>query len=291
MSRYNQENLILNKKYMKLISWNVNGIRAGINKWTFFEYLKNHNPDIIGLQEVKAKYEQLTPENISDIENLWYEIYWNAAQRPGYSGTAILTKIKPVWVYYGIDTTGLELNAVETDEVIEENHEWRVITAEYENFYYVTVYTPNSKSALERLEYRQIWDHVFLKYMKYLETKKPVIFCWDLNVAHKEIDLANPASNKTTKSKPGNAWFTDQERFGIQECIDAGFIDTFRYFYPEKVWAYSWWSNFGGARWKNVWWRIDYFLVSKSLKDELKDAFISPEVMGSDHCPVGILLK
>lgn len=276
---------------MKLISWNVNGIRAGINKWTFFEYLKNHNPDIIGLQEVKAKYEQLTPENISDIQSLWYEIYWNAAQRPGYSGTAILTKIKPLWVYYGIDTSGLDLNAVETDEVIEENHEGRVITAEFENFYYVTVYTPNSKSALERLEYRQIWDHVFLKYCKHLESKKPVIFCGDLNVAHQEIDLANPASNKTTKSKPGNAWFTDQERFGIQECIDAGFIDTFRYFYPEQTWAYSWWSNFGGARGKNVWWRIDYFLVSESLKGELKDAFISPEVMGSDHCPVGIVLK
>ncbi|MDD5770292.1 MAG: exodeoxyribonuclease III [Candidatus Gracilibacteria bacterium] len=273
---------------MKLISRNVNGIRAGINKGTFFEYLKTNNPDIIGLQEVKAKIEQLDESHINEIKNLGYEIYWNSAVRPGYSGTAILTKIKPINIYYGIDTTGLQLDKIETDEVIEENHEGRVITAEFENFYFITVYTPNSKRDLERLEYRQIWDHVFLKYMKFLETKKPVIFCGDLNVAHREIDLANPSTNKTTKTKPGNAGFTDKERFGIQEFINAGFIDTFRYFFPEKSGAYSWWSNFAGARAKNIGWRIDYFLVSNNLKDKLKNAFITPEVMGSDHCPVGI---
>lgn len=273
---------------MKLISWNVNGIRAGIKKWTFFEYLQSENPDIIGLQEVKAKYEQLEKSDRENIENLWYYIYWNAAQRPGYSGTAVLSKIKAHHVYYWIDTTELDLNEVETDEVIEENHEWRVITLEYDDFYYITVYTPNSKSELERLSYRQIWDHVFLKYMNFLQTKKPVIFCWDLNVAHKEIDLANPSSNKTTKSKPGNAGFTDQERFGIQECIDAWFIDTFRYLYPDMVWAYTWWSNFAWARGKNVWWRIDYFLISHILKEKLKHVFIRQEVLWSDHCPVWI---
>lgn len=273
---------------MKLISWNVNGIRSWIKKWTFFEYLKQENPDIIGLQEVKAKYEQLEESVIHEITSLWYEIYWNAAVRPGYSGTAILTKIKPLNVWYGIDTTWLHLNQVETDEVIEENHEWRVIVSEYNDFYFVNVYTPNAKPDLARLEYRQVWDHVFLKYMKSLETKKPVIFCGDLNVAHQEIDLANPKSNKTTATKPGNAGFTDQERAGMQEFINHNFIDTFRYFYPETVWAYSWWSNFWQARAKNIWWRIDYFLISENLKNKLKSAFIRPEIMWSDHCPVGI---
>lgn len=273
---------------MKLISWNVNGIRAWIKKWTFFEYLKNENPDIIWLQEVKSKFEQLEASDIEDMKSLWYEIYWNAAVRPGYSGTAILTKQTPLNVFYGIDTSWLDLDQIETDEVIEENHEWRVITAEYENFYFITVYTPNAKPDLARLQYRQVWDDIFLKYMKFLETKKPVIFCWDLNVAHKEIDLANPKANKTTQTKPGNAWFTDQERYGMQEFIDNNFVDTFRYFYPEQIWAYSWWSNFWQARAKNVWWRIDYFLVSESLQTKLKWAFIRPEVMGSDHCPVGI---
>lgn len=275
---------------MKLVSWNVNGIRAGIKKGTFFEYLENFSPDIIGLQEVKGNLDQVEAEHIERIKNLGYEIYWNAAVRPGYSGTAILTKITPKNVMYGIDTTWLDLNQVETDEVIEENHEGRVITAEYDDFYYVTVYTPNSKRALERLDYRQVWDHVFLKYCKHLETKKPVIFCWDLNVAHKEIDLANPSTNKTTKTKPGNAWFTDQERAWFQEIVDVWFIDTFRHFYPEQAGAYTWWSNFGWARAKNVWWRIDYFCTSPSLSSRLKDAFIQPQVMGSDHCPVGIEL-
>lgn len=273
---------------MKLVSWNVNWIRAWIKKWTFFEYLQNYSPDIIWLQEVKWKIEQLEANDIENIKNLWYEIYWNAAVRPGYSWTAILSKIKPLNVFYWIDTTNLELNQVETDEVIEENHEWRVITAEFEDFYFVTVYTPNSKQELERLDYRQVWDHVFLKYMKSLETKKAVIFCWDLNVAHQEIDLANPKANKTTLTKPGNAWFTDKERFWMQNYIDAWFIDSYRYFNPEKTWAYSRWSNFWKAREKNVWWRIDYFLLSESYKNNLKNAFINPEVFGSDHCPVWI---
>lgn len=276
---------------MKLISWNVNWIRAWVNKWTFFDFLEKEKPDIIGLQEVKAKYEQLDKEVIEKINSLWYEIYWNEAQRPGYSGTAILSKIKAKNIYLWIDTSWLELNEIETDEVIEENHEWRVITAEYDDFYFVNVYTPNSKPDLSRLEYRKTWDLIFLKYLKHLELKKPVIFCWDLNVAHTEIDLANPKPNMTTKTKPGNAWFTDTERFWMQNFIDVWFVDTFRYFYPEKLWAYTWWSNFWWARAKNVWWRIDYFLVSEKFKNNLKNAFILPEVMWSDHCPLWVEIK
>lgn len=273
---------------MKIISRNVNWIRALISKWIFFDYLSTYSPDIIWLQEVKSKLEQLKNEDIKKIKELWYNIYWNRAQRPWYSGTAILTKIKPISVYNGINTSWLKLDKIETDEVIEENHEWRVITTEYDDFYFVTVYTPNSKWDLSRLDYRLIWDHVFLKYCKYLETKKPVIFCWDLNRAHKEIDLANPSWNKTTKSRPWNAWFTDQERAWIDEIIKNNFIDTFRFLYPDKIWAYSWWSNFWKAREKNVWWRIDYVFISNKLKDKLKDAFIQADIMWSDHCPVGI---
>lgn len=273
---------------MKLISWNVNWIRAWIRKWTFFDFLQKENPDIIWLQEVKWNIEQLETSDIEKIKNLWYEIYWNAAVRPGYSWTAILTKIKPVNIFYWIDTKWLDLNEFETDEVIEENHEWRVIIWEFENFYLVNVYTPNSKPDLSRLEYRKIWDHVFLKYMKHLEKNKPLIFCWDLNVAHKEIDLANPKPNMTTASKPWNAWFTDTERFWMQNFLDVWFVDSFRYFYPEQTWAYTWWSNFWNARAKNVWWRIDYFLVTNEFAKNLKNAFILPEVMWSDHCPVGI---
>jgi len=276
---------------MKLVSWNVNWIRSWIKKWTFFEYLNLNSPDIIWLQEVKSKFEQLEKSDIEKIENLGYHIYWNAAFRPWYSWTALLTKIKPINVFYGINTSELDLNEIETDEVIEENYEWRVIIAEYEDFYYITVYTPNSKPDLSRLKYRQIWDHIFLKYMKFLENKKPVIFCWDLNVAHKEIDLYNPAWNKTTSWRPWNAWFTNQERFWMQNFIDSSFIDTFRYFYPNKIHAYSWWSNFANSRAKNIWWRIDYFLISECLKERLKDAFIEPQIMWSDHCPVWIELK
>lgn len=271
---------------MKLSSWNVNGIRAWIRKWTFYEYLENHNPTILWLQEVKWSLDQIEMENIEKIKSLWYEIYWNAAQRPWYSGTAILTKIKPINVYNGINIAWLHLNDIEIDEVIEENHEWRVITAEYDDFYYITVYTPNSKNDLSRLEYREVWDHVFLKYCNFLEQKKPVIFCGDLNVAHKEIDLANPWPNKTTDKKPGSAWFTDTERTWMDEILNSGYIDTFRYFYPEKERMYSWWSNFWNARARNTGWRIDYFISSPKLKDKLVDADIKMDVMGSDHCPV-----
>lgn len=273
---------------MKIISRNINWIRAWIKKWTFFEYLEKYNPDIICLQEVKAKFEQLEKYDVEKIKNLWYEIYWNSAQRPGYAGTAILSKIKPINVFYWIDTKNLELNQIETDKVIEENYEWRVICIEYDNFYLVNVYTPNSKHDLSRLDYRKIWDHIFLKYCKYLEKTKSLIFCGDLNVAHKEIDLANPNSNKTTISRPWNAWFTNTERVWMQVFLENWFIDTFRYFYPEKIWAYTWWSNFFGSRWKNIWWRIDYFLISNKLKSNLKNSFIQPEINWSDHCPVWI---
>jgi exodeoxyribonuclease III len=212
-------------------------------------------------------------------------MYFNPAQRPGYSGTAIFTKIHPKKIIFGIDTSALKLDKIETDEVIEENHEGRVITAEFEDFFYVTVYTPNSKSELERLPYRQIWDHVFLQYMKHLEKTKPVIFCGDLNVAHREIDLKNPKSNKGTNG------FTDEERYGIQQYIDNGFIDTFRHFYPDLTGAYSRWSYLGNARKNNSGWRIDYVVCSPAICPKMTDSFIRPDVHGSDHCPVGILLK
>jgi len=269
---------------MKLISWNVNWIRACIKKW-FIDFLKEQNPDIIWIQETKWRQEQIEKSDLEQIENLWYKMYFNPAIRPWYSWVAIFSKSEPIWIYNWIDTSLLDLNNIETDEVIGENHEWRVITAEYENFYFVTVYTPNSKTQLERLDYRQIWDHVFLKYLKFLDWKKQVIVCWDLNVAHREIDLANPKANKW------NAWFTSEERFWMDEYVKSWFIDTFRYFYPDKIWAYSWWSYLRQARTNNVWWRIDYFLVSDSFKDNLFDAFILPETTGSDHCPVWIILK
>lgn len=276
---------------MKIVSWNVNGIRAWIKKWTFFEYLEKYSPDIIGLQEVKANIEQVEKKDIEKIKELWYEIYWNSAQRAWYSGTAVLTKIIPISVNYWIQSAELDLEWIETDDVIDLDYEWRVITLEFENFFYTTVYTPNSKQELERLDYRKIWDEVFLKYQKHLESQKPVIFCWDLNVAHNEIDLANPKANMTTDKKPWNAWFTNTERKGFQNIIDEWFIDTFRALNPDKTWCYSRWSNFWKAREKNVWWRIDYVVVSNSLISKLKDAFINPEVMWSDHCPVWIELK
>lgn len=273
---------------MRFVSWNVNWIRAWIKKWTFFEYLNKENPDIIWLQEVKAKFNQLESENIEEIKKLWYEIYWNEAQRPWYSWTAVLTKINPLNVFNGIDVEKLDLNHLKIDEVIENNHEWRVLTLEFEKYFFITVYTPNSKPDLSRQSYRVVWDEVFLKYLKYLETKKSVIVCWDLNVAHKEIDLANPKANMTTLKKPWNAWFTDSERSSMNDYLNAWFIDTFRYFYPDKENIYSWWSNFGWARSRNVWWRIDYFLISEILKNDLKDAFIQDKVLWSDHSPVGI---
>ena len=249
----------------KYISWNVNGLRAVIKKG-FLEYIEEQNPDIIGLQEIKLSEGQL------DLEIPGYNIYYNYAERKGYSGTAIFTKEKPINVTYGI---GIE----------EHDNEGRVITAEFSEYYFVTVYTPNSKDKLLRLDYRMIWEDEFLKYLKNLEKSKPVIVCGDLNVAHKEIDLKNP---KTNTRNPG---FTIEERNKFTNLLDSGFIDTFRYFYPDKEFAYSWWSYRGNARKNNTGWRIDYFCVSESLKNRITDSEIQSNIEGSDHCPVVLYIK
>ena len=246
---------------MKLISWNVNGIRACLNKG-FSDFFKEVNADIFCLQETKCQPEQI------NLEFEGYTSYWNSAERKGYSGTAIFTKKQPVNVTYGI---GIE----------EHDKEGRIITLEFENFYLVTNYTPNAKRELERLDYRMVWEDEIRKYLLELNKKKPVIMCGDLNVAHEEIDLKNPKTNK------GNAGFTNEEREKMTELLNAGFIDSYRYLYPEKI-EYSWWSYMGHAREKNVGWRIDYFIVSKSIEKQIKEAKIYPEIMGSDHCPVGL---
>ena len=247
---------------MKLISWNVNGIRACLNKG-FADVFKQLDADIFCIQETKCQQEQV------ELEFEGYTSYWNSAEKKGYSGTAIFTKQKPLNVTYGI---GIE----------EHDKEGRVITLEFEKFYMVDIYTPNSKRELERLEYRQIWEDEIRKYLLKLNETKPVIMCGDLNVAHKEIDLKNPKTNRH------NAGFTDEERKKMTELLDAGFTDSFRYLYPDKENAYSWWSYMGHAREKNVGWRIDYFIVSKSIENEIKEATIYPEIVGSDHCPVGL---
>ena len=244
---------------MKLISWNVNGIRACINKG-FKDFFNEIDSDIFCIQETKCQKDQI------DLEFEGYTSYWNSAEKKGYSGTAIFTKQKPISVTYGI---GIE----------EHDKEGRVITLEFEKFYMINIYTPNSKRELERLEYRQIWEDEIRKYMLKLNENKPVIMCGDLNVAHKEIDLKNPKTNRH------NAGFTD-ERNKMTELLDAGFVDTFRVLYPEKENAYSWWSYMGHAREKNVGWRIDYFIVSKSIENCIKEAKIHSEIFGSDHCPV-----
>lgn len=249
----------------KLISWNVNGLRAVIKKG-FLEYFENEKPDIMGLQEIKLSDGQL------DLELNGYHAYYNYAERKGYSGVAIFTKEKPLNVFYGIG-------------IKEHDNEGRVLTAEYEDFYFVTCYTPNSKHELLRLDYRMIWEDEIRKYLKKLEETKPVILCGDLNVAHKEIDLKNP---KTNRKNPG---FTDDERNKFTKLLDSGFIDTFRYFYEDEVDKYTWWSYFGKAREKNVGWRIDYFVVSENLKDRLVDARIDADIYGSDHCPVVLFVK
>ena len=250
---------------MKLISWNVNGIRACVGKG-FLDYFKEADADVFCIQETKMQAGQLE----LDLEG--YEQYWNYAQRKGYSGTAIFTKKKPLSVSYGI---GIE----------EQDTEGRVITLEFEDFYMITVYTPNSQNELARLDYRMEWEDAFLSYLKKLEENKPVIICGDLNVAHQEIDLKNPKTNRK------NAGFTDEERGKFQTLLDNGFIDTFRYFYPDQTGIYSWWSYRFQARAKNAGLRIDYFLVSDSLKDRLTDAKIHTDVMGSDHCPVELVLS
>ena len=250
---------------MKFISWNVNGIRACMGKG-FLDFFKETDADIFCLQETKLQAGQI------DLELPGYHQYWNYAEKKGYSGTAIFAKEEALKVTYGI---GVE----------EHDHEGRVITLEYPDFYFVTVYTPNSQNELARLDYRMKWEDDFLAYLKNLELSKPVIFCGDLNVAHKEIDLKNPKTNRK------NAGFTDEERGKFTALVDAGFIDTFRYFYPDLEGVYSWWSYRFSARAKNAGWRIDYFLTSSSLEGRLQDAFIYNEVMGSDHCPVGLIIQ
>ena len=245
---------------MKLISWNVNGLRACVQKG-FLNYMKEADADIFCIQESKLQKGQI------DLETPGYEQYWNYAEKKGYSGTAIFTKRAPLSVKLGI---GIE----------EHDREGRVITLEYSDFYMVTVYTPNSQAELARLEYRMRWEDDFLVYLKSLEEKKPVIFCGDLNVAREEIDLKNPKTNRK------NAGFTDEEREKCRQMLNAGFIDTYRYFYPDREGVYSWWSYRFKAREKNAGWRIDYFCVSRCLEDRLKGASIHTEVMGSDHCPV-----
>ena len=245
---------------MKLISWNVNGIRACLNKG-FTEFFNKINADIFCIQETKCQADQIELE----FEN--YQSYWNSAEKKGYSGTAIFTKKSPINVTYGI---GIE----------EHDKEGRIITLEFEGFYLINNYTPNSKRELERLEYRQIWEDEIRKYLLKLNEKKPVIMCGDLNVAHKEIDLKNPKTNRR------NAGFTEEERNKMTELLKAGFTDTFRYLYPEKENEYTWWSYMGRAREKNIGWRIDYFIVSKDIENKIKEAQIHQEILGSDHCPV-----
>ena len=245
---------------MKLISWNVNGLRACVGK-NFMDFFRKMDADVFCIQETKLQEGQIS------LELPEYHQYWNYAAKKGYSGTAVFTKSEPLSVSYGI---GME----------EHDQEGRVITLEYPDFYLVTVYTPNSQNELARLDYRLKWEDDFLAYLKKLEETKPVIFCGDLNVAHKEIDLKNPKTNRK------NAGFTDEEREKFSVILENGFVDTFRHFYPDQEGIYSWWSYRFRAREKNAGWRIDYFCVSESLKEKLVDAKIHTEVFGSDHCPV-----
>lgn len=250
---------------MKLISWNVNGIRAAITKG-FNDFFKEENADIFCIQETKMQKGQ------ADINFEGYKQYWNSAIKKGYSGTAIFTKIEPINVTYGL---GIE----------EHDQEGRVITLEFEKFYLVNCYTPNAKRELERLDYRMVWEDAFRNYLLKLNENKPVILCGDLNVAHNEIDLKNPKTNV------GNAGFTKEERGKMTELLNSGFIDTYRKLYPEKEGAYTWWSYMFHAREKNAGWRIDYFIVSESLEKNIQDAIIYDKILGSDHCPVGLKIQ
>ena len=247
---------------INLVSWNVNGIRACVTKG-FLDFFHEIDADIFCVQETKCQEGQI------ELDLTGYYDYWCSADKKGYSGTAIFTKEKPLTVTYGIG-------------VDEHDHEGRVITLEYEDFFMITCYTPNAQHELTRLDYRMDWEDAFLKYIKKLDEKKPVIFCGDLNVAHEEIDLKNPKSNR------GNAGFTDEEREKMTTVLSSGFTDTFRFLYPDKTDAYSWWSYRMNARAKNVGWRIDYFICSDRIKDKIDDALIYPQVQGSDHCPIGL---
>ena len=250
---------------MKLISWNVNGLRACMNKG-FLDFFKQADADIFCVQETKMQREQ------AEFDFPGYHEYWNSAVKKGYSGTAVFTKTEPLAVTYGI---GIE----------EHDQEGRVITAEFSEFYLVDVYTPNSQRELERLAYRQVWEDAFRAYLLGLDAKKPVLVCGDLNVAHNDIDLKNFKSNR------GNAGFTDEERAKLTELLAAGFTDSFRHLYPDKEGAYTWWSYMFKARQHNAGWRIDYWLVSNRWADKIEDSLIYSDIMGSDHCPVGLLLK
>ena len=250
---------------LKFISWNVNGLRACYDKG-FADAFNRLEADFFCLQETKMQEGQL------DVQFEGYQSYWNYAEKKGYSGTAIFSKVKPLSVTYGL---GIE----------EHDHEGRVITLELESYYLITVYTPNSQEELRRLDYRMKWDDDFRAYLKKLEEKKPVIVCGDLNVAHKEIDLKNPKTNRK------NAGFTDEERAKFTTLLESGFTDTFRYFYPEQEGIYSWWSYRFKAREKDAGWRIDYFLTSDSLKDKLRGAQIHTDILGSDHCPVELTIE
>jgi len=245
---------------MKLISWNVNGIRA-VYKKGFEDFLKNVNADLFSIQETKMQEGQF------ELNVPGYQVFLNSAERKGYSGTAIFTKISPCNVYYGI---GIE----------EHDHEGRVITLEFNKFYLVNVYTPNSGRELARLSYRTVWEVDFRNYLKKLDNNKPIIICGDLNVAHNEIDLKNPKSNHK------NAGFTNEERAEMTKLLDSGFVDSFRYLYPDRTDCYTWWSYMNNSREKNVGWRIDYFIVSDRIKNNINESSIFPEVMGSDHCPI-----
>lgn len=250
---------------MKLISWNVNGLRACMTKG-FMDFLREVDADIFCVQETKMQKEQAT------FEFTGYHEFWNSAVKKGYSGTLILSKEQPISVSYGM---GIEAH----------DQEGRIITAEFAKFYLVNVYTPNSQRELTRLHYRMEWEDIFKIYLNKLSKDKPVIICGDLNVAHKEIDLKNPKNNKR------NAGFTDEERQKMTEFLELGFVDSYRYLYPERTEAYTWWSYMMKAREKNVGWRIDYFIVAEKLATEIEDASIYPEIFGSDHCPVGLVLK
>ncbi len=250
---------------MKLISWNVNGIRAAITKG-FDEFFDNENADIFCIQETKMQ------EGQADLSKAGYHVFLNSAEKKGYSGTAVYTKEKPINVTYGIN-------------IKEHDNEGRVITAEYDKFYLVNCYTPNSKRELERLEYREKWEDDFREYLIFLNNIKPVILCGDLNVAHKEIDLKNPKTNKRS------AGFTDEERNKMTKLLESDFVDSFRQLYPNEIDKYTWWSYMGRAREKNVGWRIDYFIVSSKLKESIKEAKIHDKILGSDHCPVELEIE
>jgi len=263
---------------MKLYSWNVNGIRAVLKKGALEPFLRAEDPDVLCLQETKAQPGEAV------VDEPGYHEYWNSAVKKGYSGTAIYSKVKPLSIRNGLPQALQDKYAMHGDAYGDPNTEGRVMAAEYDKFFLVTVYTPNAKDDLTRIPLRhQQWDPAFLEYCQQLEKTKPVVFCGDLNVAHTELDLANPKPNK------GKKGFTDEERAGFQAFVDAGFVDTLRIFKQGNGY-YTWWSNFGGARERNVGWRIDYFLVSSALKDKVTAAEIYPAVLGSDHCPISVTL-